>query len=400
MKILLAIGVVAVFLSYSTEASASLPEPVLKPGELETQPEELPAPEGLDLDEDSYPVTDGSTSAEPLGVWVAARLFERNVVWGRNFRDYERRLLPVSSEGKNIDGRLFFVPTPGENGWRLIKADPQKGRIDQIYNGIDNEFYDGIKHHGTHGAYKKLIKGEADLIYECRRPSPDEVKLIEEHGVELEITPIALDAFVFLRHKDNPVTDLTSEQVRDIYTRVEDGDSGRIDNWEQVGGPDARINAYTRNPNSGSQETLKTLVMKDREIIPGRDMRTLTMMGPFDRIYRDQEGVGFTFFYYQRHMAPLSVKTGMWGDTESETDDSETESPVKMFAIDGVQPTRETIADGSYPWVTEVYAVTRSDLDPEHPAALLRDWLLTEEGQGVIAETGYVPLQNAPVPVK
>ncbi len=219
---------------------------------------------------------------------------------------------------------------------------------------------------------------------------------MEEHGVELEITPIALDAFVFLRHKDSPVTELTAGQVRDIYTQAEDGDSGRIDNWEQVGGPDADINAYTRNPNSGSQETLKTLVMKDRELIPGQDMRALSMVGPFDRIYRDQKGIGFTFFYYQVHMAPLLTTAGHRppGDTETETDDSEPESTVEMFAIDGVQPTRETIADGSYPWVTKVYVVTRSDLDAEHPAARLRDWLLTEEGQGVIAETGYVPVQE------
>jgi len=141
----------------------------------------------------------------------------------------------------------------------------------------------------------KLIKGEADLIYECRRPSPDEVKLIEEHGVELEITPIALDAFVFLHHEDNPVTELTAEEVRDIYTRAEDGDRGRIDNWEQVGGPDAEINAYTRNPNSGSQETLLTLVMKDREVIPGRDMQAMSMVGPFDRIYGDQKGSALHF---------------------------------------------------------------------------------------------------------
>jgi len=94
-------------------------------------------------------------------------------------------------------------------------------------------------------------------------------------------------------------------------------------------------------------------------------------------------------------MAPLTTPGARPpGDAEPDNDDSKTESPVEMFAIDGVQPTRETIADGSYPWVTKVYAVTRSDLEPEHPAARLRDWLLTEEGQSVIAETGYVPLQE------
>ena len=56
-------------------------------------------------------------------------------------------------------------------------------------------------------------------------------------------------------------------------------------------------------------------------------------------------------------------------------------------------PSRATIADGTYPLVTEVYVVTRKDLKPDHPAAKLRDWLLTAEGQKIVGETGYVPIK-------
>ncbi len=366
MKAFLTIGIVAVLLSYPVEANASLPEPIVRPGEIAAQPGGLPVPEGLDLDEDSYPVTDGSTSAEPLGVWVAARLLGLHPAWLTLPLENERRLWPV------------------ENGER----EGERDNVTLVRSTL-SLYGQKLRHRGTHTAYRRLIEGQADLIYECRLPSPDEIKLMEEHGIELDVTPIALDAFVFLRHKDNPVAELTAEQVRDIYTRAEDGDRGRIDNWEQVDGPDAAIHAYTRNPNSGSQETLLTLVMKDREVIAGRGiMETFGMMGPFNRLYDDPQGVGFTFYYYQVYMAPLTtIDPRAPGDTEPE-------SPVEMFAVDGVMPSRETIADGSYPWVTKVYAVTRKDLDPEHPAARLRDWLLTEEGQSVIAETGYVPLRE------
>ncbi len=365
MKRLWSFGLVVVFASGAAWAAALLPDPAVKPGETAAQPGDMPAPAGLTLDKESYPVTDGSTSAEPLGVWVAARLLGLECAWRSSMFEAQRRLLPMNPGHKEV-AALY--------GARL-------------------------RHHGTHGAYTRLINGAADLIYECRPPSPDEAKLMEERGVELEIVPIALDAFVFLRHRENPIAELTSEQVRDIYTRSEEGERGRIDNWNQVGGPDARINAYVRNPNSGSQETLKTLVMKDREIVQGRDMMGRTMMGPYNLMQKDKNGIGFTFFYYQRYMAPLSYGSHASAPKAlAEVQDEKVEEqPVEMFAIDGVQPSRETIADGSYPWVTKVYAVPRKDLAPDHPAARLRAWLLTEEGRKIIAETGYVtPAETVP----
>lgn len=372
--------------------------PCIAPGKTLVQPTALAPVVGPGLDEDAYPTTDGSTSAEPLGVWVAARLLGRNVVWALD-QDLQRRLMPVKT-GADIEDGLVLIPyiSPGSKKpvLRLMKIGPE---MLPAKSEMDNSLYEGIKHQGTHGAYKRLIMGEADLIYECRRPSPDEIKLMEERGVELEIAPIALDAFVFLRNRVNPLVNLASEQVRDIYTRADDVlHRGRLNNWKQVSGADAVINAYTRNPNSGSQETLKTLVMKDRDIIAGRDiMETMSMMGPYNRLYHDADGIGFTFYYYQEHMSPLASSLGVLAPAmkmESRESDEAGKSPVEMFAIDGVRPSRETIANGTYPWVTKVYAVTRKGLDPGHPAARLRDWLSTEEGQRVIAETGYVPLHS------
>lgn len=65
-----------------------------------------------------------------------------------------------------------------------------------------------------------------------------------------------------------------------------------------------------------------------------------------------------------------------------------------MFAVNGIRPTRTTIADGTYPLVTRVYVVTRKGIDRTSAAAKLRAWLLSPEGQAVVAETGYVPISN------
>jgi len=66
----------------------------------------------------------------------------------------------------------------------------------------------------------------------------------------------------------------------------------------------------------------------------------------------------------------------------------------RLLAIDGVAPSAKTIAVGSYPLATDVYIVTRKDLPADHPAAKLRDWLLSAEGQRVVADSGYVPVKR------
>ena len=185
-------------------------------------------------------------------------------------------------------------------------------------------------------------------------------------------------------------------EVRNIYTRGADG-KGQITNWKVVGGSDTEIHPFVRNRNSGSQETMQGLVMKERPILQGRRMMGASMMGPYNMMHRDKLGIGFTFFYYQRHMAPLPNRRSkaMKQAATQQGEEKQPTSPVKMFALDGVMPSRETIANRTYPLVTEVYVVTRKDLDRGHAAATLRDWLLTEEGQRIVGETGYVPVLTA-----
>ena len=63
-----------------------------------------------------------------------------------------------------------------------------------------------------------------------------------------------------------------------------------------------------------------------------------------------------------------------------------------MFAVNNIMPTRENIANRTYPLITEVYVVTRKNIEASTQAARLREWLITDEGQKKIEETGYVPI--------
>ena len=68
-------------------------------------------------------------------------------------------------------------------------------------------------------------------------------------------------------------------------------------------------------------------------------------------------------------------------------------SLLKMCAVNGIAPSDDTIRNRTYPYVTDVYAVVRNNTPADSPAVRLRDWLLTPEGQAVVKESGYVPLQ-------
>jgi len=113
----------------------------------------------------------------------------------------------------------------------------------------------GLHHNTTDTAYQNLIAGTKDVIF-VTAPSPDELAAATAAGVELDVIPVVKDALVFLTNTANPVTGLTSQQVKDIYT-------GTTANWSQVGGADAAIIPYQRPVNSGSQTLFLQLAMGD-----------------------------------------------------------------------------------------------------------------------------------------
>ena len=199
----------------------------------------------------------------------------------------------------------------------------------------------------------------------ARAPSEDELQAADDAGITLEVHPVALDAFVFLVNAENPIYDLTLEEIRAIYT-------GEMTQWSQLGDYEGAIQPYQRNRNSGSQELMESLVMRGRPMIDSPDMMLMSMMGPINAISEDPYGIGYSVYFYATNIFP--------------------HEQVKTIAIDGVYPNSENISDHSYPLTTEVYAVVRADTPSQSTARLLLDWLLTEEGQETIAQSGYVPL--------
>ena len=282
----------------------------------------------------NYPYVDGSTSTRPLNVLIACKLLDIGYDWKTSSLTNMRALEP------NIN-----------------KNDSEK-------------FWERVKASQTHESFIYLIDKKADLILSARAISSDEKEYADAAGVSLIETPIALDAFIFIVHTDNPVKSLTTKQIQGIYT-------GKITNWKEVGGKDAKINPYVRDANSGSQELMESLVMQGLEIADfpasNRELYVNTMVGVYDAAFRDPNAICYSIHYYREQIVPGYA--------------------VNTIAVDGIYPDRESIANSTYPHIADVYAIIRSNLEKTSMAYKLYDLLQTEVGKRAIAESGYV-IQN------
>ncbi|MBQ1551664.1 MAG: substrate-binding domain-containing protein [Bacilli bacterium] len=218
-------------------------------------------------------------------------------------------------------------------------------------------------YNNTVRGYMELAEKETDIFFGAY-PSEEQINYAQEQGIEFEYTEIGKEGFIFFVNKENPITSLTSEQIKGIY-------SGEITNWSEVGGKDEKIVAFQRNEGSGSQSMLVRF-MGDTPIMeaPTEEVNDF-MSGIIDQVadYKNySNSIGFSFRYYF---------------------DTLIANPnVKMIAVDGVKPTLQNITNDTYPIVTSLYAVTYKGNENDNVEKLL-NWILSEEGQELVEKTGY-----------
>lgn len=212
--------------------------------------------------------------------------------------------------------------------------------------------------------YKEVFGNGIDMFFGAR-PSASQLQEAAEHGIELEITPIAREAFVFFVEANTPIDNLTTRQLKAIY-------HGDITNWQEVGGSDQKILAFQRPENSGSQ-TMMQYFMGD---VPLKEPMTYeiasAMVGVISRVaqfHNESGAIGYSFRYF---LEELNQEQG-----------------VKILDVDGVYPSLESIADGSYPLVADVCLITRKN-DPNPNVQAMIDFILSEQGQEIVWKTGYV----------
>lgn len=246
---------------------------------------------------------------------------------------------------------------------------PMMAQIRSSYLGEDlTEAQNNTSVTTTDYAWRNLIEGKADLllVYE---PSSETKKIIEDSGVKLTITPIGVDALVFIVNEKNKVNNLSTQDLVDIYT-------GKLTNWEDFGGDDMKIEAYQRVLNSGSQTLFLNHVMQGiAPMDPPKNYRIEGMDGLIETLasYNDKgNAIGYSVYYYAKKMYEVPG--------------------LKLLSIDDVMPSDESIGSGKYPFLNQYYLVIRENTRQETETMKLYKYILSEAGKADIVKAGYVPV--------
>lgn len=213
---------------------------------------------------------------------------------------------------------------------------------------------------GSGNGAAALIEGRCDIAMMSRFLKDKEFTQAVENGVFPVAHCVANDGVCIVVHPSNPIKALTTEQVRDIYM-------GNITNWNQLGGPNMRIIPVSRDTASGTYETFEDLVMAKKPMAanveyvssnPQAQARAKTTRGAIA-----YAGLGFI-------------------------------EGVKTLEIDGIAPTRRTIASGKYPVARPLFLVTNGYPKLGSVTHEFCTYYLTERGQEIVEAKGFVPLTN------
>jgi phosphate transport system substrate-binding protein len=174
-----------------------------------------------------------------------------------------------------------------------------------------------------------------------------------------KVYTIAIDGVAVIVNNDVKVNDLSLKQLRDIYT-------GKITNWEEVGGDDAAITVVSREPGSGTREAFveKTGVMSDSEDMTADDAVVCTSTYKVVRTVSEKEySIGYAAF-------------------------ESAGSTVRTIRVNGILPSENTVRDGTYPIQRPFQYVTGKEVSEDAQAYL--DYVMSKDAQSRIKERGYV----------
>jgi phosphate transport system substrate-binding protein len=217
---------------------------------------------------------------------------------------------------------------------------------------------------GSGTGISALINGTTDIASSSRpMKTAEKTQVSQKAGADAVEIPVAKDGVSVYVHKDNPITEITFDQLKGIYT-------GKIASWKDVGGKDQKIVIYSRENSSGTYVFFKEHVLGGTDFAPTAQTLPGTA-AVANAISKDRGGIGYGGIAYGEGIKLL---------------------PVKRSAGDKAVPARkETIADGSYPLSRPLYFYSRGQ--PLGAAKAFIDWTLSEEGQGVVEKVGYFPLR-------
>ncbi len=214
---------------------------------------------------------------------------------------------------------------------------------------------------GSGHGVKSVGAGEIDIGAASRDVKSSEL----EQYPDLKPVAIGKDSVAVVVHASNAVSDLTLEQLAQIF-------SGEITNWKDVGGPDAEIRVITREEGSGTRETFETYVMAPFELDIAARASVKSSNGEVRAtVGSDARSIGYLSLGY-------------------------VDATIKAVSVGGIEATVANVVAGAYPIQRSLYLITKGDPDELEQAFLA--FVLSSEGQAVVEDMGYIKVSGALTP--
>lgn len=241
----------------------------------------------------------------------------------------------------------------------------------EAYQIIHPEIRISVTGGGSGTGIASLINNTVDIANASRKIKIEEIENAQENGVEPVEHVIARDAIAVIVHPENPVSELTLEQISAIY-------SGQINNWQGVGGEDRPIVRLSRETNSGTHvyflEQVLRLGDKESDVLFTTDTLLLpSSEGIIKEVSQNPNAIGYDGLGYVTEEVKVIGIAEIWGGAY-------------------VYPSAESVNDGRYPIARELYMYSNGT--PDGALAAYLDWIQSIEGQKIIIELGFVPVIN------
>lgn len=212
---------------------------------------------------------------------------------------------------------------------------------------------------GSTTGFAALIDKTAVIAMASRPAKPQETATAQTKGVEFKETTVAWDGIAVVVNANNPIKGLTKRQVEQIFT-------GDVSDWSNVGGSAGKISVYTRNTSSGTYSEFKELAMKKRDYV-NTSQKLAGNEQIAAEVAKNPNGVGYVGLAYAKAAG------------------------VKVVPIDNETPTNESILGKKYPYARPTYFYTNGE--PSGVAKEFIDFTLSDAGQKIAAQVGFVPIR-------
>jgi phosphate transport system substrate-binding protein len=240
----------------------------------------------------------------------------------------------------------------------------------EAYQEIHPEVRLSVTGGGSGTGIASLINGTVDIANASRRIKTEEQSLAEANGIIPVEHIIARDAIAIIVNHDNPVDRLTIDQISDIY-------SGKINNWQEVGGEDRPIVRLSRETNSG------THVFFLESVVRKGDTNDTTLFSTDTLLLPSSEGISAEI-----RQNPNAIGYDGLGYV---TEDLKVIAVFSDVADDFVLPSPETVDNQQYPIARDLYMYTAGEPTGEIKKYL--EWILASEAQTIVASLGFVPIK-------